>query len=788
MEQQTMTRQAQSGSAPTAGGPVGSTRMQRRYLDDSGRYRTAREPVPVDEFGRLAGRPFRCRRCTEVRWMPSGRLRAGGPPPMCPVHERPMSPASPRGAALLPWPAVWAAVERPLRPVWVLPALAGAGVAVDAGNVPALAVAAGVPVVGEVARRLVRRDRTARLVRRGSLDADDPQAHKRLRAAVDRAARKCGYAAAGATAGVASVAGLGVDGRWGAVAWSALFASWLVPAATWWRMDRHRERPRPAVDESVPVVDEGPRMDPAEAEVRRVWGTRIGMRQGDVIGQRSDGAPDVAAKDGRLPGTTLTGWRAVRGGWRAVIVGPAGVFEADDFLRARGKIAGAYRVSKAMVALVPSVEDENRCEVVVQEPGVIREQVRWSGPASIDIRTGTAPIARYVDGPHAMYEIWRPGWGCAHEIYVGSTGSGKTETLQMAFTIGRWAQHEGRGLVCDFLIDPQQGQSYSAYIDDLAAPVAQTADEALMLVRAFRREMLRRNAYLSQKTWTDSKGRSRRAVKWWDPLEDGPLLFLTIDEAHEYLAIREFAALVTAGARMYRKCGMRIRVATHTPLLSDLGGSMALRDMLTGGFVWCGKTNNGLTSATAFNGRLPADPRTIPDVPGAAYVLSPVEQRGMLARTMWEPDFYDYVRDELGDPVGYPGVLPAETLAAFGPEYQSWVRAAGSDGDVPTLWTPAPAEPVVADRSDEYVENVVLNALQTADVPLDMAGLDAAVREAGVDASVLALRQALGSLRGRGLAAMEGGRHVLDPRVRARFERECAEQLPAEDDDELTAA
>ena len=50
-------------------------------------------------------------------------------------------------------------------------------------------------------------------------------------------------------------------------------------------------------------------------------------------------------------------------------------------------------------------------------------------------------------------------------------------------------------------------------------------------------------------------------------LVDGPILTLNVDEAHGFLADKPFAALVTAGARMYRKCRMPIRLVTHTPLL-----------------------------------------------------------------------------------------------------------------------------------------------------------------------------------------------------------------------------
>ena len=64
--------------------------------------------------------------------------------------------------------------------------------------------------------------------------------------------------------------------------------------------------------------------------------------------------------------------------------------------------------------------------------------------------------------------------------------------LSTLLTIDRWAHHTDangvrRGLVADFLIDPQQGQSYGPFLDDLAAPVATSIEEATLIVEAFGR-------------------------------------------------------------------------------------------------------------------------------------------------------------------------------------------------------------------------------------------------------------------------------------------------------------
>lgn len=783
---------------PGAGTAATRQRQSRNYIDANGKWQKSRIPVPVNEFGQLTQQAWKCRKCTELRWFPLNVKQA----PVCPVHDRmKLTPASLKRPPMLPYRALWDVCEKPLRPVWALPGLAAAGLIVDAADIPELALAAAAPVAFELSRRVVRARKVHRALAKGDLEQGDLEYGKRLRQAIDRAARQTGYTAGGITAWLAAVAALGLDPHTaaGKVAWSLSLAPWLPWAATYLRILREARKPRPVPAEQgqQPPV----RVDTDEQRILRIWKTGIGAHAGDVIGVASDGVtPIKALQAGKLAGTNLVGWATIRGGWKATIVGPPGVFDSDAFLAAKAKIASTYSVTKAMVSLVPDGQDENRCALFVQKASVIGETVPWTGPSSVNAETGLAPMVKYVDGTYGMYEIYRPGWGCPHEIFIGTTGAAKSSALELVFAIDRWAQYKGQGLVADFLIDPQQGQSFGAFAEDLAAPVASTADEAMMLARAFRREMLRRNKYLSRKRWIDGKSRERRGMKWWNPLVEGPMLFLTIDEAHEFLAIREFAALITAGGRMFRKCGMKLRVATHTPLLTDLGGSMALRDMLTGGFVWCGRTANGLSGPTAFNGRLPADPKTIPEIPGAAFILSAREKKPMLSRTMCgpindenEPDLYDYVRDSDNNPIGFPGVVRPETLAAFGQEYADWLAfmaaEAGDDDedDEPKLWTPAGGiEPVKADRPDEYLYEMVLWALEHAEAPLDMNGIDEALHVAEVEASALAVREVLTMLRGQGRVVSRDGRHELSPQAKSEMEaklREAQQQV-----DEMLAA
>lgn len=745
---------------PTGGATAKGPRRSRTYFDEQGRRHTARILVPVNQMGELNGQPFKCRKCSEPFFL---ALNVKGIP-VCDIHDLKMAPLSLKSPPLLPYRAIWDVCEKPLRPVWALPGMAAVGQAVDAGNVPALAIAGAVPLAFEVTRRAWRSRAVSKAVKKGDLEAGDDEYGKKLRAAIDAAARKAGYTAAAGTGWLAILAAMGLDPSTlaGKIAWTVALAPWLPAAATYWRKLREARKPKPVDPEADP--EPTPDVDVDMLRALRTWNTVLAARIGEVIGRAQDGVTPVKATiAGKLPGTSLEDWHKVEGGWAATIVGPIGAYESDQFLNSIGKIASAYSVKKSMVTVIPDADDENRALVMLQKSSPIKESRRWEGPDSIDVVKGVAPVLTYADGEKAYYEIYRPGWGVPHVAAFGTTGSAKSEFLSAVFTIDRWAHYvtdDGRkvGIVADFLIDPQQGQSFAPFLDDLAGPVACSLEEAMVLVRALEREGLRRNRYLAReaKAWDERRQKWRTGRKWWNPLVDGPILALTIDEAHDYLSNREFAGIVTKAGRMWRKCGMQVRIATHTPLLTDLGGSMALRDMLTGGSVWMGRTANSLSGPTAFNGRLPVDPRSIPALPGMAYWLTGLAPKPMLARTDWEPDYYDWVRDDNDEPIGYPGVLPAETLAAFGDEYAAWVKHTQGDSGEPFV-------PAQATKLHRVVPtDAVLAALAGFDPdPADMDGLIGTLQRNGVEASIIEVRGALAELRGDGMVETVDGQHGL---------------------------
>jgi hypothetical protein len=734
------------------------------YFDQQGRRHRAAIRVPVDENGEICCKAFQCPRCKELLWKPLTYKAT----PVCKIHQRKMVPYQIRRGSMLPYRALWDVCEKPLRPVWALPGMAAAGHVIDAGNVPVLAVAGAVPLAFEVTRQVWRRKSLRTAVRRGRIKPQDPTRDRKLRAAIDDAARKAGYAAAGGTAWLAAVAALGMDPSTvaGRIALTMALLPWAPVAATYLHKLRESRKPAVRADATPIPVDDTPApaaVNPEMEQALHVWKTVLAPRAGEVIGRDPAGQPIKATVAGKLPGTRLEDWHPVHGGWAATIVGPAGTYEADEYASKVGKIASAFSVKKSMVTIVPDADDENRALVMLQKDSPITESRRWEGPASIDVVKGQAPILTYADGSKAYYEIYRPGWGAPHVAVFGTTGSAKSEFLNLLFAIDRWAQWKGRGLVADFLIDPQQGQSFCDFVDDLAAPPACTLQEAMILVEALRQEGLRRNKYLKRKPWTDEHGRPRMGQQWWNPLEDGPILALTIDEAHDYLSHRPFATAVTKAGRMWRKCGMQLRIATHTPLLTDLGGNMALRDVLTGCSVWMGRTANSLSGPTAFNGRMPVDPRSIPQLPGMAYWMSGIAPKPMLARSDWEGDpvtgrssWYDWVRDADNNPIGYPTVLPPETLTAFGDEYAQWVRFA--QGETDTLDTPGgTAAPVPATPT-----HAVLAALWAHNPqPADMQQIIGTLQRNDVTVNILDVRQALAELRRDDLVQTVDGLHSL---------------------------
>jgi hypothetical protein len=163
----------------------------------------------------------------------------------------------------------------------------------------------------------------------------------------------------------------------------------------------------------------------------------------------------------------------------------------------------------------------------------------------------------------------------------------------------------------DWVIDPQNGQSLPDWVDEVDW-FAAGVDEGMKVLRGARALMYARNLVFAGREHTDRKGRTKKGMKGFTPTLEYPQINLTIDEAHAILQIPEAVTILAEMGKMGSKCGIKVRLVVHLPLLSELGGSSVLRDMVASGNVFVLRTASRITGQVAFQGALPVDPVTIP--------------------------------------------------------------------------------------------------------------------------------------------------------------------------------
>lgn len=773
---------------PAQGGPgqlVGVVGWQRIYFDERGVQQRTSIKVPINSSGELAGKPFACPKCKATVWLPPATRSA----PVCAAHPaRKMQPVALKpptlrqqigdaGEKLVPLRPMWAAVDRPLRPVWALLTDAGAAVAVDAAHVPALPFAAA-PLAGYGAYHVTRLLKVRAATKRGSLEVEDPDGDKRLRAAIDKAARTVGYTTAGAIAALGVAATLGVDLHTmpGLLAAAALGAAWLLPAATWWREERKRRNaPKPQPIAPAPEPAREPTADElSAAEAAQMW------------------RDEVAEPGTRLDEST---WQRIACGWQAVVVatkrGALNRLGGELNTQAIKRIAAAYDVRKSAVTWIEEFDDSpNKALLLVQPNNPLAEGQIWGGPATVDIVNGVAEAGRFIDGTVMYEKLFRYGWGAPSELVLGTTGGGKSERLRKRITVERWASYvdeQGvrRGAFITLLHDPKHMESY-AELKRALHGYGVTRDDAHMIVDALLRECFRRYDMLQSMPWRDAKGRARDGGMPWNPLIHGPIISVYWDEFHELAGDAEFVKKLEKLARYQRACAMRATIASHMATLSDTG-SQALRDMLAGGRATLFRTTSGLTGTLATGGQLTADPRTIPKTPGMCLV-SDGESASLMGRESYIPkdedaerlgtrSFYDWWYDDDNNPIGFPAEIPAETAEAFGAEFMQWMEAGKQPGGRVARPAGPPAGPQreqIAVRSEVRSIDAVLSQLLIADGPMDANALEEALFRAGTPFGTRTITGALATLVKRGVAFKSGKLYELTPQARADVDAQMA--------------
>lgn len=229
-------------------------------------------------------------------------------------------------------------------------------------------------------------------------------------------------------------------------------------------------------------------------------------------------------------------------------------------------------------------------------------------------------LGRYEDGSRIVLPV--PGWGGAHWVVAGSSGSGKTSTIRLA--LARMAHEHGRTVA--FAVSDPHFVGYRRFVPRVSS-IAYGFERALGLLNLVVEEMDRRYRVMYEK-----------GIEEWSPdLLDvvGPYLVLVVDElAAITLAPKPPRAKVgerqepsaenrlIALAQQIRKTGGGLILATQSPKTAVISNLVLEQCPIR----FCGKTRGpeqtkAVLESERYPCHLPEHPKGITiDTPGVGYV------------------------------------------------------------------------------------------------------------------------------------------------------------------------
>ncbi|MFD7922523.1 hypothetical protein ACFV3R_25265 [Streptomyces sp. NPDC059740] len=378
--------------------------------------------------------------------------------------------------------------------------------------------------------------------------------------------------------------------------------------------------------------------------VWRRWGRRPAAATAPKLTQQMlDWEQYAAAADGPYPKSKLLSPIATPdGGWSGEIQAPRGksfkIASMDDVLSSIGV------EDPDLVALEKIGPRTGRITVFTVNP--LKEGSLFGDEHVVNVETGLAPIGVYYDGAPSHYRFWLPGSGAVHDFITGTSGSGKSRTVDALLAIERRSP-----LICSIVIDPQEGLSLPDWPDAVAAFAPGNA-LGIVALRAAHAIMKERGKRYNRLKWIDDKGRERIGRAFFVPGDPDPLLCLTIEEAHDILNDEEHGEeavkLIADMAKEARKVGIKIRVCNQSPNADELGGKTLIRDILQGGnnlVLRSGSSATGKRAAGTALGDI--DPGAIPrefadgtSTGGLGYLAGPDNRSAM-----WRAP---YVEDAFG--------------------------------------------------------------------------------------------------------------------------------------------
>lgn len=626
----TAPRPAAAGAPAKPAVPAGAAKMQTWYIDGRGRRVRLEQPVPVNaDDERTAHLRHHCKAsgCKHFEWiLPKGKQR------YCPDHGGALVAAEGRGqrrkvmarevlalhgASALPWLA--------------LVALAVAAVAVQLAAADPLLLAGAVPVLWLAGYWLGRLVKARRLGQHAAL------------------------AAAWLTVAAAGPALLGWPGN---MLWLALVAGWWLRAHPWWAKVDRRRRSSVAPAAPVAAIEAGPaRLDPIQQHAIDTWASRIGQPNGPLAGTYLS---DVR----HLPGVKAGGPDRPRkpnltGTIRSTVPGAINMREARPNLV--GRIAAAFGVSYGDVSFAADPNDLSIAYVRICPDNPLAEVRHYTGPDPEDWRRGWSTVGWFDDGEGLVYAWWTE-IGAVHDLISGCTGSGKSElVLQLILR-----SLHSRGLVMDWLGDPQGGQSYGAVKERVAYFAPTQADIRWMLIAALK-EMNRRTLHLAEHN-----------IKTWRASREMPLIVITLDEVQKYIGDAAIAEMIAALVGQGRKAGIKMRLITQVPAAYALGNTIYIKEQLLAGQAFTFRAETQLAGRHASEGDEMIDPTMLPKrwgkytcgegktTAGLCFVKG-VYGRDLFARVAYTgEDMAVWLYDADGNLTVTPGDMSDEAVAVAG--------------------------------------------------------------------------------------------------------------------------
>lgn len=419
---------------------------------------------------------------------------------------------------------------------------------------------------------------------------------------------------------------------------------WILGAGMsvpWWV--HHRVRPQPMAEDDITVVD---------------WAEQI----------RLEWAQRVACPGGPLPHSRLLELRRLGDdGWDAVIEVHDG--NSDAAIAQWKNIGARLRLRIDEIDIEPHPGGLHLARIMVQRQNPLLETRLLLQP-TFDPATGRSQIAFYSDSKPVVYRHYRRGSGPIHDLFSGSTRSGKTELVKTLL-----GEERRSGLIVSYLLDPQRGHSYGLW-KKRVHKFAGTMPDIHARLLELRRRMYGRNELMSNIEWKDEKEREYDGVEDFtpgDPRHGLPMISVTIDEFQKVVSDPEYgpacAALVEEMIEMSSKCGIKFRLLTPVPLIDSLGGSQRIKDAVASGNVVVFRTSTPLTGQAVFNGTMPIDPCELPKewpngetTAGLGFVFGPGADRPTKMRTVVLHDHYEWATT--GTPAELDDVMTPEPATA----------------------------------------------------------------------------------------------------------------------------